>query len=143
MSSAQLPPNQYNPHAWITGDPVIGTGTWIGAFTIIDGSGGLTIGNGVDVSSGVHIYTHSSAKRCVSGRNYGVVDRCPVSIGDHVFIGANSTILMGVSIGQRSVIAAGSVVTKDVPENSIVAGTPAQIIGRVDIRADEVEFIYF
>lgn len=143
MTGSHLPPNQYNPLAWITGDPSIGTGTWIGAFTIIDGSGGLTIGSGVDVSSGVHIYTHSSARRCVSGREYSAVDRSPVAIGDFVFIGANSTILMGVTIGERSVIAAGSVVTKDVPPRAIVAGVPAQIIGRVEIIENEVDFIYF
>ena len=59
--------NPYNPHAWIIGQPEIGEGTWIGAFTVIDGSGGLRIGRGCDVSCGVHIYTHSTVRRCVSG----------------------------------------------------------------------------
>ena len=63
-----LPPNPWNPHAWVVGDPEIGEGTWIGAFTLIDGSGGLRIGAGLRHHSGVHIYTHSSARRCVSGR---------------------------------------------------------------------------
>ncbi|MHA4875698.1 hypothetical protein, partial [Enterococcus faecium] len=62
-----LPDNRFNPHAWIIGDPEIGEGTWIGAFTVIDGSGGLHIGAGCDISSGVQIYTHSSMRRCVSG----------------------------------------------------------------------------
>ena len=60
---AALPPNPYNPHAWVIGDPVVGEGTWIGAFTMIDGSGGLTIGRGCDISSGAQLYTHSSVRR--------------------------------------------------------------------------------
>ena len=87
-----LPPNPYNPHAWITGDPQIGAGTWIGAFTVLDGSGGLAIGAGCDISSGAQIYTHSSARRCVSARAHAEVDRAPVRIGDHVFVGAGAVI---------------------------------------------------
>ena len=94
---------------------MIGEGTWIGAFTVIDGSGGLAIGRGCDISSGVHIYTHSSAKRCVSGRALPDVERQPVRIGDRVFIGANAVINMGVTIGDEAVIGAGAVVTRDVP----------------------------
>src|SRR4051812_24015257 len=94
-----LPANPYNPHAWVSGDPRIGSGTWIGAFTVIDGSGGLTIGEGCDISSGAQVYTHSSVRRCVSGRAFPSVERAPVRIGDHVFIGAGAVVNMGVSIG--------------------------------------------
>ena len=132
----------YNAHAWITGSPQIGEGTWIGAFALLDGSGGLTIGPGCDISSGVHIYTHSSARRCVSGRAYGKVDRAPTRIGTNVFVGANATILMGVSVGDRAVIAAGSVVTEDVEANAIVAGSPARQIGLVEISGVDVRFVY-
>jgi acetyltransferase-like isoleucine patch superfamily enzyme len=130
---AELPENPYNPHAWIIGEPVIGDGTWIGAFTVIDGSGGLEIGEGCDISSGVHIYTHSSARRCVSGRRFPVVERRPVRIGDRVFIGANAVVNMGVTIGDEAVIGAGAVVAKDVPPRAIVAGVPARQIGAVDL----------
>jgi acetyltransferase-like isoleucine patch superfamily enzyme len=51
-----------------------------------------------------------------------------VEIGDHVMIGANTTILPGVRIGDRAVVGAGSVVTKDVPEGAFVAGNPARFI---------------
>lgn len=128
-----LPANPWNEHAWVVGEPQIGEGTWIGAFTVLDGSGGLRIGAGCDISSGVQIYTHSSAKRCVSGRAYEQVDRAPVEIADRVFIGAGAVINMGVSIGESAVIGAGAVVTKDVPAGAIVGGVPARVIGRVDL----------
>ena len=131
-------PNPYNPHAWIIGEPTIGEGTWIGAFTVIDGSGGLHIGRGCDVSCGVHIYTHSTVRRCVSGRAYKEIDRAPVYIGDHVFLGANSVVMMGVTIGDRAVVAAGAVVTADVAAGSIVGGVPARPIGRVEIDGTQV-----
>ena len=132
-AAAGLPQNPYNPHAWIIGAPIIGEGTWIGAFTVIDGSGGLTIGRGCDISSGVHVYTHSSVRRCVSGRAFSEVERQPVVIGDRVFIGANAVVNMGVTIGDESVIGAGAVVTKDVPPRSVVAGVPARIVARVEL----------
>jgi acetyltransferase-like isoleucine patch superfamily enzyme len=129
--SASFPPNPWNEHAWVVGEPTVGEGTWIGAFTLIDGSGGLTIGRGCDISSGVHIYTHSSARRCVSGRAYEHVEREPVVIGDRVFIGANAVVNMGVTIGDESVVGAGAVVTKDVPPRTVVAGVPARIVAQV------------
>jgi len=128
-----LPENPYNPHAWVVGEPRIGQGTWIGAFTVIDGSGGLTIGEGCDIASGVHIYTHSSALRCISGREYPTVDRAPVTIGDRVFIGANAVINMGVTIGDEAVVGAGAVVNSDVPARTGVGGVPARVIGTVDL----------
>ena len=136
-AAAGLPENPYNPHAWIIGSPVIGDGTWIGAFAVIDGSGGLTIGRGCDISSGVHIYTHSSVRRCVSGRAFVEVEREPVAIGDRVFIGANAVINMGVTIGAESVVGAGAVVTKDVPPRSVVAGVPAKIVAMVTLGSPE------
>lgn len=135
-----LPPNPYNPHAWITGDPQIGAGTWIGAFTVLDGSGGLSIGAGCDISSGAQIYTHSSARRCVSARAHAEVDRAPVRIGDHVFVGAGAVIGMGVTIGDHSVVAAGAVVTRDVPPFTVVAGVPARPTARVVLDGDRVVF---
>jgi len=142
MSGAGLPANPWNEHAWVVGEPAVGEGTWIGAFTVIDASGGLTIGTGCDISSGVQIYTHSSAKRCVSGRDHDVVERRPVTIGDRVFIGAGAVVNMGVSIGDESVVAAGAVVTGDVAARTIVAGVPARVVGHVRLHpGGEPDFV--
>ncbi len=132
----KLPSNDYHEAAWFVGEPVIGAGTWIGAFTVIDGSGGLTIGEGCDISSGVHIYTHSSAKRCISGRRFETVERAPVTIGDRVFIGANAVVMKGVTIGDEAVVGAGAVVTSDVLARTVVAGVPAKVTAEVTFAQD-------
>jgi acetyltransferase-like isoleucine patch superfamily enzyme len=137
-----IPANKYNPHAIILGDPEIGDGCWVGPFVVLDGSGGLSIGTGVDISAGVQIYTHSSVKRCVSGRVYKVVDRKPTQIGNNVFIGAGAVVMMGVTIGDGAVVAAGAVVTRDVHARTIVAGVPAKKIGNVTVAGEQVNFIY-
>lgn len=126
----ELPPNPYNPHAWIAGNPTIGEGTWIGAFTLIDGQGGLTIGKGCDIASGAQVLTHSTMRRCLSERRYTQVDLAPTVIEDYVFIGANAVVLMGCRIGHHSVIAAGSVVLEGtrIPPHSIFAGVPARLV---------------
>src|SRR5271154_5261382 len=72
-----LPANPYNPHCWISGNPEIGAGTWIGAFTLIDGLGGLKIGKGCNISSGAQVLSHSTARRCVTERAYEAVDKKP------------------------------------------------------------------
>lgn len=125
-----FPPNRFNRHAWVIGEPEIGEGTWIGAFTLIDGSGGLQIGRGCAISVGAQIYTHSTVHRCISERRYNQVDRCPSVIEDYIHIGANATILMGCHIGHHSVIGAGAVVLEGttVPPYSIVVGVPGRIL---------------
>ncbi len=126
-----LPPNPYHPLALVIGEPEIGPGTWIGPFTVIDGSGGLVIGAGCDISCGAQIYTHSTVARCVSGRRHDRVDRAPTRLGERVFVGANAVVLMGVTVGDGAVIGAGAVVTRDVAPHTVVTGVPARPTGRV------------
>jgi acetyltransferase-like isoleucine patch superfamily enzyme len=124
-----IPGNPYNPHAWVIGEPSIGDDVWIGAFTVIDGSGGLTIGSGSDVSSGVQIYTQSTVARCVTNRA-SPIERAATIIGRNVHIGANAVVLMGSSIGDYSIVAAGAVVREctEAPPYSLVVGVPARVI---------------
>jgi len=128
--ASPFPPNKYNPLAWITGEPEIGEGCWIGAFTLIDGLGGLKIGKGCDISCGAQILSHSTVKRCLTERVHAVVDKRPTEIGDHVFIGTHAVILMGAKIGHHSVVAAGCVVPEgvEIPPYSLVAGVPGRIV---------------
>lgn len=137
-----LPENPFHPLAWVVGEPEIGEGTWIGAFCVVDGSGGLRIGRGCDLSAGSQIYTHSTARRCVSGRSYPHVDRAPTVLGDHVFVGANAVVNMGVTVGDGAVVGAGAVVTRDVPPGAIVAGVPAAVIGSVEVDGERVDFLH-
>ncbi|GAT72641.1 acetyltransferase [Microbacterium sp. HM58-2] len=124
-----LPPNPYNPLAWIVGEPAIEDDVWIGAFTVIDGSGGLFIGHGCDIAAGAHIYTHSTVARCVSDRARDI-DRASTRIGRNVHIGANAVVLMGVEIGDHSIVAAGAVVKEGTvaPAYSALVGVPARVI---------------
>jgi acetyltransferase-like isoleucine patch superfamily enzyme len=133
-----IPANPYNPHAWIINNPSIGEDCWIGAFVLIDGIGGLTMGRGCNVSCGAHIISHSTVKRCVTERRHNVIDTAPVEIGDYVFIGENATVLMGTRIGHHSVVGAGSVVLQYtvIPPYSMVAGVPARVIRSLK---DEIE----
>ncbi len=125
-----IPANPYNPHAWIIGEPNLGKGCWIGPFTVIDGSGGLEIGENTTISSGTHIYTHSAVARNVSKREHPELDRRAVKIGCCCHIGPNSTVLMGVKIGNNVVIGAGSVILEntEIPDNAVMAGNPAKLI---------------
>ncbi|MBI2009624.1 MAG: acyltransferase [Candidatus Chisholmbacteria bacterium] len=107
----------------------IGEGTIIGDHATLDGRAPLTIGDHVDIASEVAIYNsehdiHSEDMRPIEA---------PVEIGDYVFIGPRAIILPGVKIGTGAVVAAGAVVTKNVPEKTIVGGVPAQEIGQRQI----------
>lgn len=114
--STQRQAVEYNPFCIILGLPKIGKATWIGPFTVIDGSAGLSIGSGCSIAAGVHIYTHDSVRWATQGleKDGKHLDRAPVSIGNHVFIGANSVICRGVTIGDGAVIGAGCVIKEDV-----------------------------
>ncbi len=132
--SSKLPPNPYHELAWIAGTPEIGQGVWIGAFTLIDGLGGLKIGDGCNISSGAQVLSHSTARRCVTERVLDVVDKKATELGAHVFVGANAIVLMGAKVGHHSIVAAGAVVLEDavIPPYSLVAGVPARVVRSIE-----------
>ena len=89
----------------------------------LDGRGTLTIGNNVDLTPGVRILTE---QHDIDSPDYDTIKR-PVVIDDHVVVGSWALILPGVHVGEGAVIGAGSVVTRDVPPYTVVAGNPAVI----------------
>ena len=94
--------------------------------TILDG-GGVEIGDRVFIGPNVGIYT-ANHPTDVRRREKGYEWALPVKIGNKVWIGGGVTILSGVTIGDNTVIAAGSVVTKDIPANVVAAGNPCKVI---------------
>lgn len=119
----------------IVGNVTIGDHTWVGPFCSLDGTGGLTIGSYCAISAGTHIQTHDTVRYCLT-RGAAKYEYAPVSIGDCCFVGVNSAILKGVTLGEHSVVAAGAVVTRDVDPYSIVGGVPARRIGTVRLDGD-------
>lgn len=91
----------------------------------------ITIGDNVFLAPNVGIYT-AGHPLDVERRNDGLEYAYPVKIGNNVWIGAGVNILPGVTIGDNCVIGAGSVVTKDIPANSLAAGNPCKIIKEID-----------
>lgn len=99
-----------NRNCWISNDTKIGKDVMMGPEVII--------------LSG----SHNFDSNLIPMREQGAPPRRPVVIGDDVWIGTRSILLPGISVGSHSIIAAGSVVTKDVPNYTIVGGNPARII---------------
>ncbi|AVK63176.1 acetyltransferase [Lactobacillus sp. CBA3606] len=87
----------------------------------------VTIGNNVMIGPNVGIYTVNHPLTAAGRRQY-LAQASPITIGNDVWMGGSVTILPGVTIGNNVVLAAGAVVTKDVPDNVIVAGVPAKVI---------------
>ncbi|PIU41070.1 MAG: acetyltransferase [Candidatus Omnitrophica bacterium CG07_land_8_20_14_0_80_42_15] len=126
----------------VFGDVKVGKNTWIGPFTILDGTGGLTIGSYCSISTGVQIYTHDSVKWALSAGK-AKYEHSSVSIGDSCYIGPNAVIAKGVSIGKRCVIGANSLVNKHLPSHSIAFGIPAKIVGKVSVEGKKIKLEYF
>ena len=84
----------------------------------------ITIGDNVTMAPRVHILCHDASTK--QFLNYTKIGR--VTIGDNVFIGAESVVLPGVTIGSNVIIGANSTVTHDIPANSVAAGSPARVI---------------
>ena len=110
-----------------TGGVRLGNRVEINNFSIINGTGGVDIGDDSLIGPGVHLisYQHHYARgKTIHSQP---ADARPIRIGCDVWLGANSVILAGVTIGDGAVIAAGAVVREDVPPYAVVAGVPATI----------------
>jgi acetyltransferase-like isoleucine patch superfamily enzyme len=112
----------------VLGQVTVGANTWIGPFTVLDGSGGLAIGDYCSISAGVQIYSHDTVQWAISGGQHAP-ERAPVQIGSRCFIGPNTIISKGVTIGDGCVIGANSFVNRSVPPNSKAWGSPARVHG--------------
>jgi acetyltransferase-like isoleucine patch superfamily enzyme len=111
----------------VLGNVQVGKNTWIGPFTVLDGSGGLEIGDNCSISAGVQIYSHDTVRWAVSG---GVekIEYGSVRIGNNCYLGPNVVISKGITIGNQCVIGANSFVNRDVPSGMKAWGNPAKII---------------
>jgi acetyltransferase-like isoleucine patch superfamily enzyme len=127
--------------SYVYGDVRVGARTWVGPFTLLDGTGGLQIGVNCSISSGVQIYTHDSVEWALSG-GVAEYELAPVSIGDCCHIGAQAIVVKGVSIGDHCVIGAASFVNRDVPPCTIAAGTPCRPIGSVQMAEGRISLVF-
>lgn len=112
----------------VLGDVKVGCHTWIGPFTVLDGSGGLQIGDYCSISAGVQIYTHDTVKWATT-RGAANPETEPVTIGDCCYIGPHTVIAKGVSVGDGCVIGANSFVNLDMPAHCRAWGSPCRIVG--------------
>jgi acetyltransferase-like isoleucine patch superfamily enzyme len=116
----------------------IGDHVWVWHYSILDATEGLSIGEGTQVGAWVGIFTHGSENSIrllgkkfvdIPNRERPGYTRGSVSIGPYTFIGAGSVVLPGVKIGKGCLVAAMSLVTRDVPDYAIVKGQPAKVVG--------------
>ncbi len=111
----------------VLGNVLVGEKTWIGPFTLLDGSGGLKIGSNCSISSGVQIYSHDSVKWAVSG-GQEQYEYAQTEIGDNCYIGPNVIISKGVKLGNQCIVGANSFVNASFPAGSKIAGNPAKLV---------------
>ncbi|WP_026885417.1 acyltransferase [Clostridium beijerinckii] len=101
----------------------IGDNVFLNRGTFLDSKGGVVLGNSVTLTEGVTIFTHSHEEHDHESRTYA-----KVTIKDYAKIYSNSTILPGITVGKQSIVAACSLVSENVKENTMVAGVPAKPI---------------
>lgn len=120
----------------------IENGVAIGWFAELDARGGISIGHDTNISSHVKLITGSHD---INNPEF-TADFLPIHIGHHCWIGTGATILQGVRIGDGAIVAAGAVVTKDVPSWTVVGGVPAKEIMKreknVEYKNGSAPFLY-
>ncbi len=109
----------------------IGRGTFINNDFVAIGGGEISIGTDVLIGPGARLYTPNHAIDPVRRRE-GYERNSPITIGDNVWLGGSVVICPGVTIGENSIVGAGSVVTKDIPANVVAAGNPARVLHALD-----------
>ncbi len=110
----------------VIGDVKVGKHTWIGPNVILDGSGGLEIGDYCSISAGVGIYTHHTVAWATS-MGKAEPEKAPTNIGNGVYIGPNTILQMGVTVGDRAIVGAMSLVISDIPAGMKAWGQPAKV----------------
>ena len=117
----------------------IGESSYLGDDCLLSAASGIEIGKGVLVAHGVQLFDNDShpvdpgARRrdyeaLRTGGPREPISAAPIRIGDHAWIGFGAVILKGVTVGEGAVVAAGSVVVRDVPAGTVVAGNPARVV---------------
>ena len=123
----------------------IGKHTYIGIYAVLEGFGGLEIGDYVHIAGpSVGIWTHTSIYQCLLGdelddHTHRMV--APIKIENNVWIGGKVTVYPDVTIGHHSVILPNSVVNENIPPYSMVGGIPAELKKKIEIKGDIIEFI--
>jgi maltose O-acetyltransferase len=116
----------------------LGDDVFINAGCTLDGAAPIGIGDRVQLGYQVALITGDHS---IGGPMCRAGDHCarPIQIGEGAWIGARAIVLPGVTIGRGAVVAAGAIVTRDVPPNTLVAGTPARPIRTLDCEAEQVD----
>ena len=92
----------------------------------------ITLGNNVHITDGVKFIAHDGATLLFRKEIPDLEITKPITVGDDVYIGNNVLVLPGVKIGNKVIVGAGAVVTKDIPDNSVAVGVPARVIKTAD-----------
>ncbi len=109
----------------------IGENVFINACCHFQDHGGVVIGDGCQIG---HNVVFATLNHGLSAEDRKHTYPAPIVLGKNVWVGSNSTILQGVTIGDNAVVAAGAVVTKDVPANVVVGGVPSKIIKKITVE---------
>ncbi|PQJ76064.1 capsule biosynthesis protein CapG [Polaribacter gangjinensis] len=99
----------------------------------------ITLGNNVHITTDVLFITHDGGTLLFRDKVPNLEITAPIVVSDNVYIGVRSVILPGVTIGENSIIAAGSIVTKDVPSKVIVGGVPAKVIKTTEEYFEQIQ----